>query len=76
MLPLVFGLIFASFQAEVVLVADGVEVANGLPRNTCTCFMYFDLTPNAIRLAQLWAQNIVDIDAPDDQVRSDTTNVR
>ncbi|CAN0340815.1 unnamed protein product [Pylaiella littoralis] len=53
--------------AEVVLVADGVEVANGLPRNTCTCFMYFDLTPNAIRLAQLWAQNIVDIDAPDDQ---------
>lgn len=38
-------------------------------KSTCTCFMYLDRTPNAIRLVELWKQTIVNTDPLQDQVR-------
>lgn len=47
-------------QVEVMLQADA--------KQKCTCFMYLDSTPNAVRLLELWKQEITEKSSFQDQV--------
>lgn len=41
---------------------------DGNPINKCTCFMYMDHTPNAVKLLETWKQAIVSTKAGQNQV--------
>ena len=53
---------FCLRQAEAMLQIDGKSV------NKCTCFMYFDHTPKAEKLLEMWKHEIISTNAQQNQV--------